>query len=107
MPLADRLDGRPTVDLRSGALTRTYSLLLPGVPAMGVVVVKMRLECPQVSVDVRVIEFHGRWLASAFTPNGPTVGRGASALAAVIDALKPFDGYVEDLIRSGPRELFQ
>jgi hypothetical protein len=74
---------------------------------MGVVVARMRLYCPEFSVDVRVIEFHGRWLASAFTPDGPTVGRGASALSAVIDALEPFDGYVEDLIRSGPPELFQ
>jgi hypothetical protein len=35
------------------------------------------------------------------------VGRGVSALSAVIDALEPFDGYVDDLIRSAPRELFQ
>ena len=74
---------------------------------MGVVVVKMRLQCPEFSVDMRVADFGGAWLASADTPNGPTLGRGRSALSAAIHALAPFDGYVEDLIRSAPPELFQ
>jgi hypothetical protein len=73
---------------------------------MGLVVVKMRLRCSAFWVDVRLSEFGGRWLASADTPHGPSLGRGVSALTATIDALEPFDGYVEDLIRSGPPELF-
>jgi hypothetical protein len=74
---------------------------------MGSVVVKMRLYCPDVWVDMRVTEFDGAWLASADTPDGPTLGRGRSALSAAVNALEPFDGYVEDLIRSAPSELFQ
>jgi hypothetical protein len=74
---------------------------------MGVVVVKMRLYCPEFCVDMRVTEFDGAWLASADTPDGPTLGRGRSALSAAINALEPFDGYVEDLIRTAPPELFQ
>jgi hypothetical protein len=86
---------------------RTYSLLLRGVPATGMVVVKMRLYCREFWVDVRVTEFDGAWLASADTPDGPTLGRGRSALSAAVHALQPFDGHVEELIRSGPPELFQ
>jgi len=74
---------------------------------MGVVVVKMRLHCPEFSVDLRVTDFGGAWLASADTSEGPTLGRGRSALSAAVNALEPFDGYVEDLIRSAPPELFQ
>jgi hypothetical protein len=58
-----------------------------GVPAMGVVVVKMRLYGPEFWVDMRVTEFDGAWLASADTPDGPTLGRGRSALSAAVNAL--------------------
>jgi hypothetical protein len=66
----------------------------------------MRLYCREFWVDLKVTAFEGAWLASADTPDGPTVGRGRSALSAAVNALEPFDGYVEDLIRSGPPELF-
>jgi hypothetical protein len=46
-------------------------------------------------------------LASADTPDGPTLGRGRSALSAAVNALEPFDGYVEELMGSAPLELFQ
>jgi hypothetical protein len=55
---------------------------------------------------VRLSEFGGHWLASADTPAGLSLARGASPLSAAIDALEPFDGYVDDLIWSGPPELF-
>lgn len=74
---------------------------------MGLVVVKMRLYCPEFWVDVRISEFDGRWLASADTRDGPSLGRGSSPLEAAIEALEPFDGYIEDLVRSGPPELFE
>jgi hypothetical protein len=74
---------------------------------MGMVVVRMRLYCPELWVDMRVADFDGAWLASADTPDGPTLGRGRSALSAAVNALEPFDGYVEDLIRSAPPELFR
>jgi hypothetical protein len=50
-------------------------LAVCGVPALVVVVVKMRLYCPEFWVDMRVTEFDGAWLASADTPDGPTLGR--------------------------------
>jgi hypothetical protein len=74
---------------------------------MGLVVVKMRLYCDDFWVDVRLTEFDGRWLASADTRNGPSLGRAMSPLAATIEALAPYQGHVEELMMTAPPELFQ
>lgn len=42
------------------------------------------------SVIVRVREFNGRWLASADTANGPSIGMARDRLAAIYMALDPF-----------------
>jgi hypothetical protein len=73
---------------------------------MGLVIVKIRLYCPDFWVDVRLTEFDGRWLASADTREGPSLGRGHSPMSATIDALAPFDGYIDELILTAPPELF-
>jgi hypothetical protein len=54
-------------------------------------------------VDVRLLEINGRWIASADTPDGPSLGLGESAMVAIEMALQPFDGIVDDLLASIPR----
>jgi hypothetical protein len=49
-------------------------------------------------VDVRLLEINGRWIASADTPDGPSLGLGGRAIQAIENALEPFEGIVEELI---------
>lgn len=65
---------------------------------------QLRLTCSTLDVEVRLREFNGRWLASADTPEGPTVGYGMSAIGALWMALEPFDDVIEDLLASMPDE---
>ena len=63
----------------------------------------LRLTCSPFWVDVRMREINGRWIASADTPDGPSLGLGESAMDAVEQALEPFDGIVQELLASiGP-----
>jgi hypothetical protein len=61
---------------------------------------QLRLHCSLYSVDVRLREFNGRWLASADTPNGPSLGYGMSPVGALRIALEPFDEVIEELLAS-------
>ena len=54
----------------------------------------LRLTCTRFWVDVRPREMNGRWMASADTPDGPSVGLGSEARDAIQQALEPFDGIV-------------
>jgi hypothetical protein len=65
-------------------------------------VVRYRLECSAFWVDVRMLEVNGRWIASADTPRGPSLGCGGSALEALWLALEPFEGVVGELLASLP-----
>jgi hypothetical protein len=40
---------------------------------------------------------NGKWLASADTPHGPSMGLGHMPEEALAGALKPFDGMVDEL----------
>ena len=62
----------------------------------------LRLACSAFWVDVRVREVNGRWIASADTPDGPSLGLGDQALEAIEQALGPFDGIVKELLASVP-----
>jgi hypothetical protein len=62
----------------------------------------LRLSCSSVWVDVRLREINGRWIASADTPDGPTLGLGKGAIEAVEHALEPFEGIVDELLASLP-----
>ena len=62
----------------------------------------LRLECADFWVDVRLSKFHGRWVASADTPDGPSLGLGWQPLEALQKALEPFDGVVPELLDSLP-----
>ena len=53
-----------------------------------------RLQSEGFWVDVRLFEVNGRWIASADTVDGPTLGCGTDAFAALWHALEPFDGVV-------------
>jgi hypothetical protein len=62
----------------------------------------LRLTCSAFWVDVRLRELNGRWIASADTPDGPTLGTGKGAIEAVEHALEPFEGIVDALLASLP-----
>jgi len=55
----------------------------------------LRLRCPTFWVDVRLLEIDGRWIASADTPDGPSLGLGLGAVEAIEAALEPFEGLVD------------
>jgi len=64
--------------------------------------IMLRLTCSVVWVDVRLREINGRWIASADTRDGPSLGLGLEAREAIEQALKPFEGIVDDLLASLP-----
>ena len=59
-----------------------------------------RLSCATFRVDLRLREMNGRWLASADTPDGPSLGLGLGAIEAIEAALEPFHGIVDELMAS-------
>jgi hypothetical protein len=65
-------------------------------------VTTVRLTCSCFWVDVRLREINGRWIASADTPDGPSLGLGLEAVEAVEHALQPFEGIVDELLASLP-----
>jgi hypothetical protein len=65
----------------------------------------LRLWCPTLWVDVRVAGINGRWLASADSPDGVTLGLGRTPRQALIRALKPFEGLIDDLLDTAPDDL--
>jgi hypothetical protein len=62
----------------------------------------LRLSCSTLCVDVRLREMNGRWIASADTPHGPSLGLGFGAIEAIEAALEPFEGIVDELMASLP-----
>ncbi len=62
----------------------------------------MRLTFSAFWVDVRLLEINGRWIASADTPDGPSLGLGDLALEAIEQALEPFEGMADELLASVP-----
>jgi hypothetical protein len=63
----------------------------------------LRLHCSTFWVDVRLREINGRWISSADTPGGPSLGLGKGAIEAVEHALEPFGAIVYELLASLPR----
>jgi hypothetical protein len=66
---------------------------------------ELRLTCSAFWVDVRLLEVNGRWIASADTPDGPSLGLGERAIEAIEDALEPFEGIVSELLATVPGTL--
>jgi hypothetical protein len=67
--------------------------------------ITLRLTYSAFWVDVRLRAINGRWIASADTPDGPSLGLGHQAIDAIAPALEPFDGIVEELLASAPLTL--
>ena len=63
-----------------------------------------RLQCSAFWVDVRLLDVNGRWIASADTPDGPSLGCGSDAFEALWQALEPFEGVVGELLASLPSD---
>lgn len=66
-----------------------------------------RLHAQEFWVDVRLYEVDGRWLASADTPTGPSLRTGWTPLAALVEALEPFDGVIDELLGTAPPGLVE
>jgi hypothetical protein len=66
-------------------------------------VIALRLSCSTFWVDVRLREINGRWIASADTPSGPSLGLGKGAVEAIEQALEPFGVIAEELLDSLPQ----
>ena len=70
-----------------------------------VAMLTFRLRCSGFYVDVRLREFNGKWIASADTADGLSLGVGTTATQAVESCLVPFEGMVEALLDSLPVAL--
>ena len=67
----------------------------------------MRLSCDghPFWVDVRLAAMNGRWIASADTPHGPSLGLAFTPSRALVLALEPYDGVIPELLATAPRDL--
>lgn len=61
---------------------------------------RLRLRCELFYVDAQLIELDGKWLAAVDTVDGPSIGWGWSADAALVKALQPFAGMIDELMAS-------
>jgi hypothetical protein len=59
----------------------------------------LRLSCKEFDVDVRISKVGMVWLASADTPDGPSLGWGDHSIQALVMALEPFEGAIEELLQ--------
>ena len=66
----------------------------------------LHLESSLFSVDVRLASVSGTWLASADTPDGPSLGLGRLPEEALAHALRSFVGVVDELMETVPDEFF-
>jgi hypothetical protein len=55
-----------------------------------------RLRTRRTWIIVRWASFNGRWIASADSPDGPTLGLGSTPTEALASALEPFGGASTD-----------
>jgi hypothetical protein len=67
--------------------------------------IHLRLTCSAFWVDVRLRQINWRWIASADTPDGPSLRLGERAIDAIERPLEPFEGYpfqgiVDELLAS-------
>jgi hypothetical protein len=67
----------------------------------------LRLTCSAFLVDVRLLEINGRCIASADTPDSPSLGLGERAIDAVRGALEPFKGMVDELLATSPDDTLR
>jgi hypothetical protein len=58
----------------------------------------VRLRCRWFWLDSSIGCLDGRCVASVDTPDGPSLGWGATPREALIEALQPFDGIIDELL---------
>ncbi len=63
----------------------------------------MRLVCRESCADVRVAQIRGRSVASADTPNGPSLVLGRYPMQAQAHAFEPIDRHLDDLLATVPQ----
>jgi hypothetical protein len=63
---------------------------------------ELHLACAAFYVDARLVRLSRRWIASADTHDGPSLGYGDTAFAALWMALAPFDGVIDELLTTVP-----
>lgn len=66
---------------------------------------RLQLTCAGFWVDVRLMHADGRWLASADTADGPSLGLGRMPEDALARALDPFEGMVDELLPTVPDQF--
>jgi len=67
----------------------------------------VRLQSATCSVNARCVRIRGRWIASADTPSGPSLGYGTTGFAAMWMALEPYEDAVQELLASVPPEVLR
>ena len=67
---------------------------------------QLRLYASLFWVDVRLLQVDGRWLASADTTDGPSLGLGRRPEFALMQALEPFGVIVDELMATVPDEFY-
>ena len=67
----------------------------------------LRLSCDRhrLWVQVRLVGLNGRWIASADTPDGPSLGLAFTPRRALVLALERYDGVIPELLATAPPEL--
>jgi hypothetical protein len=73
--------------------------------AVSVSVPTIRLTCSEFYVDARLTAVEGHWLASPDTPDGPSMGTGDTPVDALMQALQPFEGVIDELLACLPPDL--
>ena len=66
---------------------------------------RLHLNCAGFWADVRLMHADGKWLASADTPDGPSMGIGRMPEDALARALRPFEGVMDELLATVPDEF--
>jgi hypothetical protein len=64
-----------------------------------------RLRCSEFWIDVCLLEVNGRFVATADTGEGRTLGTGDSSLEALWTALAPFHHVIGELLASMDQQL--
>jgi hypothetical protein len=65
------------------------------------------LSADRLHVTVRWVQLNERWLASADTQHGPSIGCGQTPLAALWRALAPYEEDAEALLASLPKDTLR
>ena len=66
---------------------------------------RLHLACASFWVDVRLLQADGKWLASADTADGPSIGLGWMPEEALMRALEVFGDVIDELLETVPDDF--